>query len=70
MVFETITELIPTVYLITIIIISIWDLFWKGFALWFSARRKQRVWFVLLLSLNTAGILPIIYLILHRKKKK
>ncbi|MFH1592224.1 MAG: DUF5652 family protein [Candidatus Woesearchaeota archaeon] len=53
-----------------ILIIAIWELIWKGFALWYSARRKQKVWFILILLLNTVGILPIIYLILNRKKKK
>jgi len=44
------------------IVISLWDLLWKGFALWRSALRKEKYWFAFLLVLNTAGILPIIYL--------
>ena len=39
-----------------------WEGFWKGLALWHSARRDQSVWFVVLIVVNTAGILPIIYL--------
>jgi hypothetical protein len=35
-------------------------------ALWRSARAGQSVWFVVLLIVNTAGILPAIYLLLHR----
>lgn len=45
----------------------IWDLAWKGFALWRAARNRQPVWFLFLLILNTAGILPIIYLLISRK---
>lgn len=42
--------------------IIIWALFWKGLALWHSARRGQPWWFVILLVVNTLGILEIIYL--------
>lgn len=42
----------------------------KGFALYRSAKRGQVVWFVALLVINSLGILPAIYLFLHRKKGK
>lgn len=47
----------------------IWSLFWKGIALWRAAHYKQRNWFVVLLVLNTIGILEIIYLLRFSKKK-
>lgn len=47
----------------------LWTLFWKGLALWHSARKKQPWWFVILLVLNTAGILEIIYLFAIAKLK-
>ncbi len=53
-----------------LIIISLWELVWKGFALWYSARDKQTVWFVCILIFNTVGILPIIYLLIHKPWKK
>jgi hypothetical protein len=40
----------------------LWSFFWKGLALWHSARRGQPWWFVILLVVNTVGILEIIYL--------
>lgn len=43
-------------------ILLIWTLFWKGLALWHSARWGQGLWFVILLVVNTVGILEIIYL--------
>ena len=43
-------------------LLVLWSVFWKGLALWHSARRNQGWWFVILLVLNTAGILEIIYL--------
>lgn len=50
-----------------VIIIAIWDLVWKAIALWRAAQRKEAIWFVVILILNTAGILPILYLILRPK---
>lgn len=50
-------------------LIIIWGLFWKGLALWHAARRKQPWWFVILLLVNTMGILEIIYLFVVAKLK-
>jgi hypothetical protein len=44
------------------IIFLLWIIFWKGAALWKAARSKHLVWFILLLILNTAGILDILYI--------
>lgn len=54
----------------TIFLLLAWTLVWKGIALWKSARNKQKYWFIALFILNTAGILPIIYLAFFKKKKK
>lgn len=45
------------------------ELVLKGIALWKSAQRKQQWWFIALLVVNSLGILPIIYLLLNKKKK-
>ncbi|MDO8452770.1 MAG: DUF5652 family protein [bacterium] len=42
----------------------------KGFALWRAARSNQMYWFIALLVLNTAGILPAVYLLIDRVSKK
>jgi len=52
-----------------IYILFIWSLFWKGLALWRASQLKQRNWFVVLLVLNTVGILEIIYLFRFAKKR-
>lgn len=52
-----------------LLFISIWDLCWKGKALWKAAQRKHLGWFVVLLIVNSIGILPIVYLGLFSKKK-
>jgi hypothetical protein len=46
------------------------DLVLKGLALWRSARRGEKWWFVALLIVNSVGILPGIYLLTHREGKK
>ena len=40
----------------------VWIIFWKGTALWKSAQRKEKIWFWLLMCLNTLGILEICYI--------
>jgi len=53
-----------------LVVIMVWELIWKGIALWKTGRNNQLVWFIFILILNTAGILPIIYLIFFQKKKR
>ena len=43
------------------VVAALWEMAWKGIALWKAARRSQLTWYVLLLILNTVGILPIVY---------
>lgn len=47
-----------------IVLLVIWSLVWKGLALWRAAKRGDKIWFVVFLLVNTAGILEIIYLFL------
>lgn len=51
-----------------LLILIVLDVVLKGVALWYSARSGQKYWFIALLILNTAGILPLIYIIFFRKK--
>ena len=46
-----------------------WTLIWKGLALWRAARAGQKVWYVVLLVVNTVGILEIVYLLITNKPK-
>lgn len=52
-----------------IVVVVLWSVFWKGLALWHAARRGQYWWFVILLVVNTVGILEIIYLFFVSKLK-
>lgn len=49
-------------------ILIAWAVTWKGIALWYSARSRQLVWYIVLLVVNTVGILEIIYLAFFRKE--
>ena len=45
-----------------LLLLVIWSLVLKGLGLWHSAKRGQPWWFVVILVVNTAGILELIYL--------
>ena len=53
---------------VLLLIIIVWSLIWKGLALWKSAREGSKVWFVILLIVNTVGILEILYLYVFSKR--
>jgi len=57
-------------YMSLIFILVLWELVWKGIALWKAARESQKYWFIAILILNTAGILPILYIFLFKKGRK
>lgn len=50
-------------------ILIIWTLVWKGLAMWRAARSGAKIWFVVLLLVNTVGLLDILYYFYIHKKK-
>jgi len=50
-----------------IIILAIWDAVWKLIAMWKAGRNNHLAWFICIALINTLGILPIIYILMHRK---
>ena len=60
---------ITSTEIILLAVLAVWELAWKGFALWRAGQRKDKELFIVLLVLNTAGIFPIVYLYLTRKQK-
>lgn len=52
-----------------IVVLAIWEGVWKLIALWKSARNKHLAWFICIAIFNTVGILPIIYILIHKKKQ-
>ena len=56
---------------ILLALVVIWSLIWKGVALWKAARNSDTAWYIILLIVNTVGILEIIYIVwLYFKDKK
>lgn len=54
---------------IWLLIVSIvWVLPWKGYALWTASRNSNKIWFIVILIINTFGILEIFYLFYVAKK--
>lgn len=51
-----------------VLLILIWTVFWKGYALWTAVKKNHRKWFIALVIINTFGILDIIYLFWIAKK--
>lgn len=45
-----------------LVIVIVWSLVIKGIALWRSARKGHKVWFIVLLLLNDLGVLELVYL--------
>lgn len=60
----------PVNFFVLLAILSVWELVWKGFGLWHSSQYRQKGWFIAILLLNTAGLLPIIYLLWFKPKRK
>ena len=53
-------------FLPLLLLVLLWTIVLKGYALWYAARNGQKWWFIALLVVNTVGILEIIYLIWFR----
>ena len=53
-------------FIVAIVLLALWDGVWKVIAMWKSARNNQLAWFICLAIFNTAGILPILYILLFQ----
>ena len=47
---------------VLILLTTLWTVPWKAIALWRAARRDSKIWFVVLLLVNTLAVLEILYL--------
>lgn len=55
--------------LVLITVITVWSTLLKGIALWRAANLKQRNWFIVMLIVNTIGILELVYLFRFASKR-
>jgi hypothetical protein len=60
---ETFPWLLPL-----IIILALWEGVWKLIAMWKAARNNHLTWFICISLINTVGILPIVYILMQKKK--
>ena len=51
-----------------IVVLAAWSLIWKGLALYRAGSNRSVSWFVVLLVVNTLGILEILYYFVFSKK--
>ena len=49
--------------------ILIWTIIWKATAAWKAARKGHLLWFVAFFIINTAGVLPIVYIFFFQNLK-
>ena len=61
--FTDITSITNLPWYITFILL-IWIFTWKALALWKAAKKDHKIWFIILLVINSLGILEILYLFL------
>ena len=57
------------VLLISIVVISVWEVIWTGLAMWTAAKKKNKILFVIFLVVNLLAIPEIVYFIVTRKKE-
>jgi hypothetical protein len=50
------------------ILLSLWTIPWKGWALWKAAQKGSKPWFIALLLINTLAILDILYIYVFSKR--
>jgi len=53
-----------------VFLLLIWIIIWKGLALWQSAQKGQKIWFIAIMIVNTMGLLEIAYLAYYYFKNK
>ena len=52
-----------------ILVAVVWTLFWKVLSLWHAAKKGKKGWFILLLLVNSLGVLDVFYLFYVEKIK-
>jgi len=65
---EALALLLSPIVIFFLIILAVWDMVWKFIGLWKSARNNHLAWFICIAIFNTAGILPIVYVLMHKNK--
>jgi hypothetical protein len=67
--FKFLIQYFGWLFVVVFFALLVWSVIWKGLALWKAARNKDKWWFIVMLLVNTVGILEILYIYVFRKKK-
>ena len=59
----------PKSSFLILLITVLWVFPWKIYSLWTASKRGDKIWFVVLVIVNTVGILDIIYIFWIAKKR-
>ena len=60
----------PQTQNLLLVLAILWSVPWKGVALWKAGRNNHLIWFIVLLLVNTLGILEILYIFVFGKKSQ
>lgn len=52
----------PNLGSLGILLLIIWEAFWKAMGLWKSAKKGDTLWFAAIFLINLFGIIPLVYL--------
>jgi len=55
-------------FAVIMIVLFAWSLTWKIIGMWKAGRNNHLAWFLCIALINTLGILPIVYILMNRKK--
>lgn len=61
-------ELVQGVNMWMVLVVLLWILPWKGVALYKAARLSHKKWFVVMLVVNTFGIIEMLYIYFVARK--
>ena len=67
--FKFLIQYFGWLFVVVLSVLLVWSVIWKGLALWKAARNKDKWWFIVMLLVNTVGILEILYIYVFGKKK-
>lgn len=62
-------QYLPDNSILFLLILTLWTIPWKIYAVWLAVKNNHKKWFVALLILNTVGILEIFYIFKIANKK-
>jgi hypothetical protein len=55
---------------LAVVLAVVWEMAWKGIALWKASQNRHLAWFICIFIFNTLGILPIVYIFAFSRKSE